>query len=197
MSVLENIETKLPFRPSDYLNTLGELESRGKGDYAAVNKLGYIGRYQMGAKALADIGWVKPGTTNKGLKNANNWLIGDYNSFIKDPSLQDTAAVRMLETNYDRALRTGVVSADMQPHEVAGHLAGMHLVGLKGYKKSLAGEPVMDANKVVPSRYYNYISERLAPVKQEQAQPIQAAPEQPWWANPLQSGKNFLRNVFE
>lgn len=196
MSVLENIETNLPFRPSDYLNTISELESRGKGDYAAVNRLGYIGRYQMGAKALADIGWVKPGTTNKGLKNSNNWLIGDYASFIKDPALQDTAAVRMLETNYNRALKTGVVTPEMQPHEVAGHMAGMHLVGLKGYKKSLAGEQVTDANKVVPSYYYDYISNRLAPVKQEQPQQIQQAPEQPWWANPLEAGKAYIKGLF-
>lgn len=196
MSVLENIETNLPFRASDYLNTISELESRGKGDYAAVNRLGYIGRYQMGAKALADIGWVKPGTTNKGLKNSNNWLIGDYASFIKDPALQDTAAVRMLETNYNRALKTGVVTPEMQPHEVAGHMAGMHLVGLKGYKKSLAGEKVTDANKVVPSYYYDYISNRLAPVKQEQPQQVQQAPEQPWWANPLEAGKAYIKGLF-
>ena len=196
MSALENIETNLPFRPRDYLNTISELESRGKGDYAAVNKLGYLGRYQMGAKALADIGWVKPGTTNKGLKNSNNWLIGDYASFIKDPALQDTAAVRMLETNYNRALKTGVVTPEMQPHEVAGHMAGMHLVGLKGYKKSLAGEQVMDANKVVPSYYYDYISNRLAPVKQEQPQQVQQAPEQPWWANPLEAGKSYIKGLF-
>ena len=74
-------------------------------------------------------------------------------------------------------------------------MAGMHLVGLKGYKKSLAGEPVMDANKVVPSYYYDYISNRLAPVKQEPQQ-VQQTPEQPWWANPLEAGKSYIKGLF-
>lgn len=192
MSVLEN--TNVPFDAMQYFNTLSELESRGKGDYAARNKLGYLGRYQMGAKALADIGWVKPGTTNKGLTDKKNWLIADYKNFMNSPDVQDTAAKMMLEKSYNRALKSGVVSADMDPHDVAGHMASIHLVGQKGYKKSLAGEEVKDANGVAPLTYFNHVSERMRPPV-TYTEP-QQQPEQPWWSNPLEAGKAYVKGLF-
>ena len=191
MSVLEN--TNVPFDAMQYFDTLSELESRGKGDYAARNKLGYLGRYQMGAKALADIGWVKPGTTNKGLTDKKNWLIADYKNFMGNPEVQDTAAKLMLEKSYNRALKSGVVSSDMDPHDIAGHMGSIHLVGQKGYKKSLAGEDVRDANGVSPLNYFNHISERMRPPVTYK-EPIQ--PEQPWWSNPLEAGKAYVKGLF-
>lgn len=195
MSATEN--NGLPFDVNAYYNYLSQLESRGKGDYEAKNRLGYLGRYQMGAKALADIGWVKPGTTNKGLQDKRNWLVNDYKSFLSSPDVQDSAAKQMLEKNYERALKSGIISPDMAPYEQAGHMAGIHLVGHKGYKKSLAGEDVRDANKMSPTEYYNYISERLMPsVTYEEPKPVQQQQEQPWWANPLEAGKNYLKGLF-
>jgi hypothetical protein len=194
MSVLEN--SNLPFDVKQYFDVLSELESQGKGDYAARNRLGYLGRYQMGAKALADIGWVKPGTTNKGLMDKKNWLIADYKNFMSNPDVQDTAAKMMLEKSHARAMKSGILSPDMPPHEQASHMAGIHLVGQKGYKKSLAGEDVRDANKMSPSHYYDYVYQRFAP-KQEEA-PAQLVPqqEQPWWANPLEAGKAYIKGLF-
>ena len=193
MSVLEN--TNVPFDAKQYFDTLSELESRGKGDYAARNKLGYLGRYQMGAKALADIGWVKPGTTNKGLTDRKNWLIADYKNFMGNPDVQDTAAKMMLEKSYARALKSGLVSPDMEPFDAAGHMASIHLVGQKGYKKSLAGQDIRDANGVAPTEYFNHVSERMRPpMTYTEQQPQQ--PEQPWWSNPLESGKAFVKGLF-
>lgn len=193
MSVLEN--SNVPFDAQQYFDTLSELESRGKGDYAARNKLGYLGRYQMGAKALADIGWVKPGTTNKGLLDSKNWLVANYKNFMGNPEVQDTAAKMILEKSHARAMKSGVISPDMTPAEQAAHMSGIHLVGQKGYKKSLAGEDIRDANKVSPSHYYDYVYQRFAP-KQEEVVPVQQQPEQPWWANPLETGKNYLKGLF-
>ena len=193
MSVLEN--SNVPFDARQYFDTLSELESRGKGDYTARNKLGYLGRYQMGAKALADIGWVKPGTTNKGLLDKKNWMIADYKNFMGNPDVQDTAAKMMLEKNYNRALKSGLVSPDMEPHDAAGHMASIHLVGQKGYKKSLAGEDIRDANGVAPLNYFNHVSERMRPpVSYVEQQPQQ--PEQPWWSNPLEAGKAYVKGLF-
>jgi hypothetical protein len=191
MSVLEN--TNVPFDAQQYFDTLSGLESQGKGDYSARNKLGYLGRYQMGAKALADIGWVKPGTTNKGLTDNRNWLIASHKNFMGNPDVQDTAAKMMLEKSYARALKSGLVSADMEPFDAAGHMASIHLVGQKGYKKSLAGEDVRDANGVAPSHYFNHVSERMRPpvTYTEQTQP-----EQPWWSNPLEAGKAYVKGLF-
>lgn len=189
-------ENNLPFDVNEYYNLIAKLESQGSGDYGAKNRLGYLGRYQMGAKALADIGMVKPGTTNKGLTNPNNWLSGSYKEFMNSPELQDNAARMMLEKNYNRALKSGVVSPDMPAHEVAGHLAGIHLVGHTGYKKSLAGEDIKDANKVSPLNYFNFVSERMMPVQRVEDIPA-PAPEAPWWENPLQAGRNYLRKLFD
>lgn len=193
MSVLEN--SNVPFDAKQYFDTLSELESRGKGDYTARNKLGYLGRYQMGAKALADIGWVKPGTTNKGLLDKKNWVVADYKNFMGNPDVQDTAAKIMLEKSYNRALKSGLVSSDMDPHDVAGHMASIHLVGQKGYKKSLAGEDIRDANGVAPLNYFNHVSERMRP-PMTYTEPQQAQPEQPWWSNPLEAGKAYVKGLF-
>lgn len=194
---MSDTENSLPFDVNEYYNLIAKLESQGSGDYAAKNRLGYLGRYQMGAKALADIGMVKPGTTNKGLTNPNNWLSGSYKEFMSSPEMQDSAAKMMLEKNYNRALKSGIVSPDMPAHEVAGHLAGIHLVGHTGYKKSLAGEDVKDANKVSPLNYFNFVSERMMPVQRAQDIPAPPAPEAPWWENPLRTGRDYLRKLFD
>ena len=56
------------FRPRSgrpYLDKLGEMESGN--NYGAVNRLGYCGRWQFGAGALIDTGYVRAGTTNRAL----------------------------------------------------------------------------------------------------------------------------------
>ncbi len=189
--------SEVPFDVNEYNNIIAMLESRGSGDYGAKNRLGYLGRYQMGAKALADIGYVKKGTTNKGLTNPSNWLVGNYKEFMNNPEMQDKASQLMLQNNYNRALKTGVISPDMSPHEVAGHMAGIHLVGLSGYKKSLQGEDVMDANKKRPLDYFNFVSERMMPIYQAPPVPQPAAQEPAWWENPLQAGRDYLRKLFD
>ena len=47
----------------DFFEILGQLESSG--DYAARNKFGYLGKYQMGEAAMIDAGYYT--------KNNNNW----------------------------------------------------------------------------------------------------------------------------
>lgn len=40
-----------------------KFESRGSGDYMADNNKGFVGKYQMGAQALEDMGYLKPGSS--------------------------------------------------------------------------------------------------------------------------------------
>src|SRR6185503_9176877 len=54
-----------------YLDKLGAMESGN--NYGAVNRLGYCGRWQFGAGALIDAGYVHAGTTNRSLLSPAAW----------------------------------------------------------------------------------------------------------------------------
>lgn len=144
---------------SIYSPAIIDKESSGKAD--AVNRLGYLGLYQMGAPALADAGFVKRGTTNKGLNNPKNWIVGDKKEFLSTPELQDKAFQAYTNKNYERALKKGLFAADAPVEEKLPHLAGAHLVGFNGYMKSLGGADVKDANGIRAQDYYNYMTDYL------------------------------------
>ena len=91
---------------SIYSPAIMQKESSGKKD--AINRLGYLGLYQMGAPALADAGFVKRGTTNQGLNNPKNWIVGDKKEFLSTPELQDKAFQAYTNKNYERALKKGL-----------------------------------------------------------------------------------------
>lgn len=184
-----------------FKDALAEKESQGRGDYKAVNRYGYLGRYQLGAKALADAGLVKRGTSNRGLKNPRNWLQGNRNEFLASPDMQESALEKVLQLNAKRAMKHGLFDVSSPGYEQAGVLAGMHLVGAKGFRRSLDGMDVKDANNVRPVQYYQHMVDRLGPkdtgedyqYNMEQQMPV----EQPWYVNPLQAGKDYFTNLFK
>lgn len=138
-----------------YSDLIGKRESSD--NYKAVNKGGYLGRYQLGAPALIEAGYVKPGTTQAGLKNPKNWVIGNRNEFLYNPEFQDDAFYKYTQKNYQYAQSKGLVKEEDKPEHVAGVLAGSHLVGVNDYKRSLKNPNIADANKVRPSEYYDYV----------------------------------------
>ena len=120
------------------------------GDYTAVNRFGFAGAYQMGAQALADIGVVKRGTTNRMLNDPSVWT-GKYgasslNSFLNNKIIQDTIADKHLE---NIARQVAPVSANLK--DFGGKVAAAHLLGVNGSKNLKA----QDANKVSGHTYYN------------------------------------------
>ena len=125
-----------PVKGNDYYSLLLNKESTN--NYQAVNRLGYLGGFQMGGPALADAGLVKAGTTNEGLKDSKNW-IGNLSKekFLNTPSIQD-AAVRTYTDKNRKYL--GDLYTKASPEEQAGLLGSAHLIG--------AGATKADMNRV-------------------------------------------------
>lgn len=149
----------IPIDFKTYSQRIAALESAGAGGYKAVNRLGYLGKYQLGAMALQDLGLVKSGTTLKQLDDPTKWNIeGGKQAFLNDANLQEETFARYTKMNYSRLVRLGVISAESSPSTVAGYLAAAHLVGPGGAKDLKAGVVKSDAFGTKASVYYNIAS---------------------------------------
>lgn len=142
-----------------FRDALAEKESTD--NYQAVNEGNYLGRYQLGAPALIEAGFVKPGTKNKGLNSPKNWIVGSKKEFLNTPELQEKAMLAYTQKNFGYAQKLGLINQETTPEEQAAILAGTHLVGARGFKKALAGADVRDANGVKPQQYYSFMLDRF------------------------------------
>lgn len=120
-----------------------------KHDYKAVNKYNYLGGYQMGALALADVGLVKKGTTNSQLDDPKRWLKGDKFSFLSNPAVQDNAVAKLVKLNRKR-LKQRLKGKSVA--EQYGLLGAAHLLGATGSENL----DKSDANNVKGIEYYHY-----------------------------------------
>ena len=120
----------------DFLNDLGARESGG--NYKALNKYGYAGKYQMGEAAMVDAGYyIKP------MRNYNNdWMgkftgkdgVNSLQDFLNNPRAQENAQIvfKKKQWGYLKA-----VGADKYCGQIingyritpSGLLAGAHLKG--------------------------------------------------------------------
>ena len=147
-----------------YLAQIGKSESGG--NYAAVNQLGYVGKYQFGFQALIDGGYVKSSVTSLAqLDNPNSWTgkdgVTDKSAWLNNPSVQESAMVEYTQRNYTAMVKNGAVTADMPPEEVGGMLSVAHLLGPNkgtpnrpgalGWRQGLGGA---DANGTTGDTYF-------------------------------------------
>ncbi len=139
------------YDPDGYFTLLRGKESTN--DYTAVNRLNYLGGYQMGAAALVEAGLVKKGTSNKGLNDPKNWNNGlSKEQFLNSPAMQDVA-VRTYTNKNKQYL--GDVYTNANPTERRGLLASSHLIGAGQTKKDRNSK---DANNVSGQDYYDYFT---------------------------------------
>lgn len=138
---------------------LGELESSN--NYSAINQLYYVGKYQFGAPALIDLGYVKTGTTsNKALKNTDPsvWTGKDdikvLDDYFKATMVQEKIMDTYMDRNYKTLKRIGVDMDSLNDAEKAGLIAAAHLMGAGGAKKYFKGEVTSDANGTSTEKYY-------------------------------------------
>lgn len=152
------------------------LQAESRGQYTAVNNLGFAGGYQMGAAAAETVGLLKPGTTaaarsasdpygNNALNDPNNW-VGKNGSpkslqeFLYNTAAQDAAFQKHTEVNA-RTLETTrttqgtyLLSAETPQAERAGFLGAASLAGPTGLaKKGLDG--YADINGTTPRSVFN------------------------------------------
>lgn len=111
----------------------------GKTD--VVNKWGYTGKYQFGASALAETGFIdrkKLDKASKGVKNGSNakahrafladksnWLVGDWNTYKNSHEMQDISFRKLTEANlkYGKGVH-GNNAKKMMGFAMAAHLKG-------------------------------------------------------------------------
>lgn len=141
-----------------YFTQIGKSESGG--NYAAVNSLGYVGKYQFGFMALIDGGYVKSSVTSFAqLDNPNSWTgkdgITDKSAWLSNPSVQETAMCNYTKRNYSAMCRLGAITQDQSPEEVAGMLAVSHLLGPGGARDYRAGKNTADAFGTTGATYFN------------------------------------------
>lgn len=167
-----NAGTLGPFTKEDwvkYINVLGHRESTD--NYGAVNRLGYCGRWQFGALALIDGGYVKNGantrllaedrwwTGKNGVTSRSAWLANTNNC-------QDTEIIAYTRRNY-RSLLNNKDSKKVLENIIdtankaalAGLLATAHLLGAGGARKMLKGLDGQDANGVKGRDYFALLAQ--------------------------------------
>jgi uncharacterized protein (TIGR02594 family) len=146
-----------------YLDKLGAMESGN--NYSAVNRLGYCGRWQFGAAALADAGYVRAGTSNRNLLSPAAWTgkdgVHSRADWLSRPDAQNAAMLVYTRAHYNGLLRTGELLLNSSPARIAGLLAAAHLMGLGGARQLVDGTIAHDANGTTTLKYYQLLSVAL------------------------------------
>lgn len=108
-------------------------------DVAGVNRLGYVGKYQLSSEALQGLGYLKADTpqTVEALNNPVNWIGGEgkpasLQEFLDSPQIQESAMYNYTKSNYNTLQKNGVIGASTSASEVAGLLSASHVAGADG-----------------------------------------------------------------
>lgn len=139
------------------------------GNYQIVNSIGYLGRYQFGAQALVDRGFISRAAYEKygGSRGGNRVLddpsawtgkdgVSSKNSFLSNPSAQEKAMDELLQANYKDAEKRGAIKPGDDNANKSGILAVSHLLGVGGAKKWREGSGGKDAYGTTGEQYFNY-----------------------------------------
>ena len=151
---VEGTEPALP----DYDAFLDALAMRESTDnYQAVNRYNYLGRYQLGAPALKDAGFMDK--SGRWTSKANQYGIYTQRDFLFSKEGQDAAVAAYHKKLCDYIRYYGLSDYLGQtyceiPVTHSGLLAACHLVGVGSMKKALAsGKATYDGNRVPASEY--------------------------------------------
>lgn len=138
-------------------------------NYGVVNTIGYVGRYQFGAQALVDRGYISRAAYEKyGGSKGGNKVLDDPSAwtgkdgatskdvFLKNPAAQEKCMDEQLQANYSDAVRRGAIKQGDGGATVSGVLATSHLLGVGGAKKWREGSGGKDAYGTTGSDYFNF-----------------------------------------
>ena len=132
-------------------------------NYRAVNPLNYIGKYQTGAAALVDLGYIKRDAFqlygNRAVNNPTSWTgrdgINSKEDYLNNGSVQEKVMMALLKMNYRTLQRIGAIKAGDDQCTVAGMLAAAHLIGAGGAKRWRETGGGADANGTTGTTYFN------------------------------------------
>lgn len=133
-------------------------------DYKVSNQFNFVGRYQFGAPALADCGYIKPDYVkqyggNKCLNITSSWTnkdgIGSIEDYKSTPSAQENAMFELMNRNYKTLVRIGGIKPDDDLCTIAGLIQVAHLLGAGGAKNWRNSGGGQDANGTTGATYFN------------------------------------------
>lgn len=140
------ITSNMGFDYNAFTEALGNRESGGKGGgYKADNKIGFVGKYQLGTAALEDAGLLKRGTfkkyKNKGVYQKDAWAgmpgAGSLEEYLNNGPLQEQVMKEYTRRNYREAVRTKLIKPTDSAEKKASVLGAMHLGGAGGARDLL------------------------------------------------------------
>jgi hypothetical protein len=134
-------------------------------NYKIENSSGYIGKYQFGAAALYDLGYIKVSDpkkiNNSILDNNSNWTgkdgISSKNDFFNNKVVQESIMFQNLEKNYNTLRKKGIITSSDKIDHVAGLLSTSHLLGVG----NATNFDKKDGNGVRGKVYYEYVSSKF------------------------------------
>lgn len=134
------------------------------GNQYSVNSLGFMGKYQFGAEALADTGFIDKsklpkrgqrysGWQNDFLADDSNWTIkGGKQAFLNNVEYQEQAMDKLLKSNYNQISKSIGYTDES---DLSGKLMASHLGGFGNTKKLfLEGKGFKDAYGTDIMQYY-------------------------------------------
>lgn len=137
-------------------------ESRWK--YEIENTIGYIGRYQFGAAALVECGYIKRDyytktPNNSVCKQEAAWTgkdgCSDKGGWFKCKSAQESAMYALITKNYSTMSKNGGIKADDDLCTVAGMICVAQLLGATGAKNWRMTAAGSDAYGSTGEKYFN------------------------------------------
>lgn len=144
-----------------YRNVLGRRESDN--NYRSVNQFGFCGRWQFGAGALIDGGYVKAGTRNRDLTSPGVWTglngVSSRDDWLSNTTAQDSAMLAYTKAHFNALIRQQGLRSNSSIARCAGLLAASHLLGIGGAMSFVrSGSGGHDANGVTAADYYRLLS---------------------------------------
>jgi hypothetical protein len=177
----KTIKGLTPEQTKAYAGNVAATESGGKLDI--VNQYGFIGQYQFGADALADLGfidkeklakakaearaagkdWYKSGLHKKFLEDPSNWINeGGRAAFMKNKKIQDELFIEYTNRNIEAGFRSGALTKESTPEQIVAYAKAAHLKGVGGANNYfLRGIDSADAYGTTVSKYAKDASENV------------------------------------
>lgn len=137
-----------PFDFDAYRHAIGIHESNG--GYDVVNTIGYLGKYQMGAAAMVELGYLHRDVfdrygNNRAFRDAAAWKAPwTQAAFLADGPEQERAMFRLTALNRASLERNGVLGPRSSATKQAAWLAIAHGIGARGartYYRTGAANP--------------------------------------------------------
>lgn len=133
-------------------------------NYRARNQFNYIGRYQFGAMALTDQGYIKAEYQKKYGQNAatrpDAWTgkngVSSMEDWLNNGGVQENAMYVLLKSNYKTMVNIGAIKSNDDKQTVAGMLQVAHLLGAGGAKEWRRTGGGKDANGTTGATYFNH-----------------------------------------